>query len=334
MPAHILFNLVPVSPVVADIFARRADGQQAGQQPHLAYRFLQPVDGLPTFPFVPAEDDCGGHQAGQSHQPDGEIGEEHGPDPLLLGADQGQGGNGYGDAAVHLARLVAVPLVALQAGGLDIERREVAEPGMGRACAHGLIVLAGAVFSQQAQGAGFPGIGAVLRTDRFKAGEVKADTALPVGDLGDLASHVGRVELGEMHAGGGDQIPGGVLLQVGIGSGCPGYRNIDATVERVPESGHEKFPEKGPGLGAGNGGGEQDLPVRVPGKETIKGERPCQAGEDGGPEKRRAAGDGVLLHRLHPAGDGQGRDGFLMAWGIVPPAAWFVPEFFRKEYPS
>jgi hypothetical protein len=103
--------------------------------------------------------------------------------------------------------------MAFQAGLLDEQGRHVA---MHQHAADVLLLQHfAAALLEQLERLGFPGVGRIGRANRLQAGDVEFDAIGLLGDFGQLAGHVGRIDHGQLHAVGREQITLR-MLEIGI----------------------------------------------------------------------------------------------------------------------
>ena len=207
------------------------------------------------------------HYADEADEAEGQPG---GALAVLRRRQERIGGNGYADAAEHVADLVL--LVALQTaflggqGGHVAVARSVLIP-------HQFEDLVLAAL-EGAQGVGFPRIGLISGTLRVEAGN--AETRQRGGEaLRDLAGHVGGVDLDENPPVGGAK-RAFVFGQPRIGGAAGRFAHPDAAVVGAPVAGIHDAGEEGSRLDAGHFRGVLVLTLYGPAEEGEQQQAPEQ----------------------------------------------------------
>lgn len=175
----------------------------------------------------------------------------------VAAAKRGSAGDGYADAAKHVADLLV--LMALDAAFLGGQGGHIA-------VTHTLLVgneiekLVPVLFERE-QGPGFPLIGPVFRTLRGQAGNAEARQRGGEA-FRDLPGHIGGVDLHEGRASLGAE--GALLLrQPRVGGAAGVFADPDAAVVGVPVAGIHDAGKERRGLDAGQSRGILVLALAV-----------------------------------------------------------------------
>ena len=188
---------------------------------------------------------------------------------------KGLGGDGYADAAEHVADLLV--LMALDAAFLGGQGGHIA-------VTHTLLVgneiekLVPVLFERE-QGPGFPLIGPVFRTLRGQAGNAEARQRGGEA-FRDLPGHIGGVDLHEGRASLGAECAL-LLRQPRVGGAAGVFADPDAAVVGVPVAGIHDAGKERRGLDAGQSRGILVLALGGPAEQREQQQPPEQGDQQG-----------------------------------------------------